>query len=122
MTKPPTPTALADDTPSCGSDDPELAKLQAGRGGPVDHPRIERAAWRAAADLFHDAAKGNGAARLHRFTRLTLLLAPTRAERIWASGSHHDPHRHIRQSVRTGHGCAWHHYDGSDRKKDQQRR
>ena len=31
------------DVPSCGSDDPELARFRAGPGGPVDHARIERA-------------------------------------------------------------------------------
>ena len=31
------------DSPSCGSDDPELARFRAGPAGGVDHARIERA-------------------------------------------------------------------------------
>ena len=86
MTKPPTPTALADDTPSCGSDDPELAKLQAGRGGPVDHPRIERAVREILLAIGEDP------------DREGLLQTPARVARMYAelfSGLHQDPRIHL---------------------------
>ena len=86
MTKPPTPTALADDTPSCGSDDPELAKLQAGRGGPVDHPRIERAVREILLAVGEDP------------DREGLLQTPARVARMYAelfSGLHQDPRVHL---------------------------
>lgn len=86
MTKPPTPTALADDTPSCGSDDPELAKLQAGRGGPVDHPRIERAVREILLAVGEDP------------DREGLLQTPARVARMYAelfSGLHQDPRIHL---------------------------
>lgn len=86
MTKSPTPTALADDTPSCGSDDPELARLQAGRGGPVDHPRIERAVREILLAVGEDP------------DREGLLQTPARVARMYAelfSGLHQDPRVHL---------------------------
>ena len=86
MTKPSTPTPPADDTPSCGSDDPELAKLQAGRGGPVDHPRIERAVREILLAVGEDP------------DREGLLQTPARVARMYAelfSGLHQDPRVHL---------------------------
>ena len=86
MTKPPNSTALADNTPSCGSDDPELARLQAGRGGPVDHPRIERAVREILLAVGEDP------------DREGLLQTPARVARMYAelfSGLHQDPRVHL---------------------------
>ena len=86
MTKPSTPTPPADDTPSCGSDDPELAGLRAGRSGPVDHPRIERAVREILLAVGEDP------------DREGLLQTPARVARMYAelfSGLHQDPRVHL---------------------------
>ena len=85
MTKPPT-TPPADDTPSCGSDDPELVRLRADRSGPVDHPRIERAVREILLAVGEDP------------DREGLLQTPARVARMYAelfSGLHQDPRVHL---------------------------
>jgi len=75
------------DVPSCGSDDPELARLRAGSGGPVDHARIERAVREI---LF---AVGENP------DREGLLDTPARVARMYAelfSGLHQDPRVHLK--------------------------
>lgn len=74
------------DVPSCGSDDPELARFRAGPGGPVDHARIERAVREI---LF---AVGENP------DREGLLDTPARVARMYAelfSGLHQDPRVHL---------------------------
>ena len=86
MTKPPAPKPPADDTPSCGSDDPELARLRADRGGPIDHPRIERAVREILLAVGEDP------------DREGLLQTPARVARMYAeqfSGLHQDPRVHL---------------------------
>jgi GTP cyclohydrolase I len=85
MTKPPT-TPPANDTPSCGSDDPELASLRAGSSGPIDHPRIERAVREILLAVGEDP------------DREGLLQTPARVARMYAelfSGLHQDPRVHL---------------------------
>ena len=75
------------DVPSCGSDDPELARVRAGPGGPVDHARIERAVREI---LF---AVGENP------DREGLLDTPARVARMYAelfSGLHQDPRVHLK--------------------------
>jgi len=86
MTKPSTPTPPTDDSPSCGFDDPELTNLRAGRGGPVDHRRIERAVREILLAVGENP------------DREGLLQTPARVARMYAelfSGLHQDPRIHL---------------------------
>ncbi len=74
------------DVPSCGSDDPELARFRAGRGGPVDHARIERAVREILLAVGENP------------DREGLLDTPARVARMYAelfSGLHQDPRVHL---------------------------
>lgn len=74
------------DSPSCGSDDPELSRLRAGRGGPVDHARIERAVREILLAVGENP------------DREGLLDTPARVARMYAelfSGLHQDPRVHL---------------------------
>ena len=74
------------DVPSCGSDDPELARLRAGREGAVDHARIERAVREILLAVGENP------------DREGLLDTPARVARMYAelfSGLHQDPRVHL---------------------------
>lgn len=80
-------TIPSGDVPSCGSDDPELARLRAGRGGPVDHARIERAVREILLAVGENP------------DREGLLDTPARVARMYAelfSGLHQDPRVHLK--------------------------
>ena len=82
---------------------------------PLLHPCIEGPARRPAADLLHDAAKRNGAARLNRLTRLALLLTPTGSKRVWTGSRKHRSKSHIGQPMGSSQGTARHRRDRNDR-------
>ena len=75
------------DVPSCGSEDPELALLRAGREGPIDHARIERAVREILLAVGENP------------DREGLLDTPARVARMYAelfSGLHQDPRVHLK--------------------------
>lgn len=82
----PMTTIPSGDVPSCGSDDAELARFRAGRGGPVDHARIERAVREILLAVGENP------------DREGLLDTPARVARMYAelfSGLHQDPRVHL---------------------------